>query len=141
MWFLAFTLWSCAVSPPPAERAGSPDGVAPVAQAAPVTSEAAPAATSDDPRAALAARPLALTRHGACRMDCRQIDRGEVDGVLRSGVWAPERTRSDGPCPSHAFEGRGTDGHRLRVVFAACPDETRVVTAIDLDRDWPCACD
>lgn len=94
-----------------------------------------------DPRAALVAQPLELTQHGACRMDCRKIDRGEVADVLRAGAWAPERTRTDGRCPSHAYEGHGTDGHRLRVVFAACPTETRVVTAIDLDQDWPCACD
>ncbi len=87
------------------------------------------------------ARPLDITRHGACRMDCRKIDQGEAMTVLREGTLDPSRTRTDGPCPSHAIEGTGTDGHRLRVVFAECRDETRLVTAIDLDQDWPCDCD
>ena len=87
------------------------------------------------------ARPLDITRHGACRMDCRKVDEAEVRAVLATGRLDPERTRTDGQCPSHAIEGTGTDGHRLRVVFAECADETRVVTAIDLDQDWPCDCD
>lgn len=89
----------------------------------------------------LAARPLELTRHGRCRMDCRFVDRGEVEHVLAKGTLDPSRTRDDGRCPSYAIEGRGTDGHRLRIVFAGCPDVTRVVTAIDLDQDHPCRCD
>ena len=89
----------------------------------------------------MAQRPLELTRHGRCRMACRGGDLDEVKTVLTGGRLVPERSRHDGPCPSHAIEGRGTDGHRLRVVFAACPSETRVVTAIDLDADPPCTCD
>lgn len=88
----------------------------------------------------LLARPLELTRHGACRMDCRSIDRNEVVDVLRSGTLKPERTRNDGRCPSYAIEGRGTDGHRLRIVYAGCADQTRVVTAIDLDQEHRCSC-
>jgi hypothetical protein len=26
----------------------------------------------------------------------------------------------------------------VRIVYAACADETRVVTVIDLDTEWPC---
>lgn len=88
----------------------------------------------------MARLPLELTRHGTCRMACRGVDLDEVRSVLADGTLIPERTRTDGPCPSHAVEGRGTDGHRLRVVYAACADETRVVTAIDLDADPPCDC-
>ena len=99
------------------------------------------AAPSSSVQQQLAARPLQLTRHGSCRMDCRAIDRGEVERVLRVGTLDPERTRHDGACPSYAIEGRGTDGHRLRIVYAGCDDVTRVVTAIDLDQDHPCRCD
>ncbi len=74
-------------------------------------------------------------------MDCRKVDEAEARAVLRTGRLDPARSRDDGPCPSHAIEGPGSDGHRLRVVFAACPAETRLVTAIDLDQDWACACD
>lgn len=72
-------------------------------------------------------------------MNCRRIDREEVEAILHSdGVRRPERTRTDGECPTHALEGRTRDGQNARLVFAACTDETRLVTAIDLDTDWPC---
>jgi hypothetical protein len=74
-------------------------------------------------------------------MDCRHISSAEVDEVLREGTRDPARTRTDGPCPSHALEDHMADGRELRVVFAECADETRVVTVIDLDRDWDCACE
>jgi hypothetical protein len=86
-------------------------------------------------------RPLVETLHGACRMACRHIDRAEVEGVLATGTRDPSRTRADGPCPSHALEGTTRDGQRARVVLAACPDETRIVTVVDLDREWPCRCE
>jgi hypothetical protein len=73
-------------------------------------------------------------------MACRHLDEAEVRQILAEGTRDPARTRTDGRCPSHALEGRTRDGQRARVVFAACPDETRVVTAIDLDTDWPCDC-
>lgn len=106
---------------------------------APATANAP--ATSPDLRAQLAARPLVLTRHGECRMACRHIDRSEVVHLLATGDLVPERSRTDGECPSHAIEGRTPDGQTARLVVAACPDETRVVTVIDLDTDWECACD
>jgi hypothetical protein len=89
----------------------------------------------------LRAKPLDYTRHGRCRMDCRHIDEGEVEQILREGSVIPERTRHDGHCPSFAVEGVTDDQQRVRIVYADCPTETRVVTAIDLGRDWPCACD
>ena len=57
---------------------------------------------------------------------------------MRDGVRNPARTRTDGECPTHALEGRTRDDQQARVVFAACPNKTRLVTAIDLDTDWPC---
>jgi len=74
-------------------------------------------------------------------MGCRKFDEAEVRQILADGVLDPGRSRTDGPCPSHALEGTTRDGQRARIVFAACRDETRVVTVIDLDTDWPCACD
>ena len=86
--------------------------------------------------------PVTKTRHGTCRMACRQIDDGEVARVLREGRWVRERTREEpGRCPSHALEGPGDAGERLRIVVAACETELRLVTAIDLDREWPCSCE
>ncbi len=126
---LAGCLDSAAPSPSPAVPA-------PAAPSPP-----APAPASDPIVAALQAQPLALTHHARCRMDCRHISQAELEEVLREGVLDPSRSRTDGRCPSHALEDEVGKGRRLRVVFAACPDETRVVTAIDLDRSWDCACD
>ena len=74
-------------------------------------------------------------------MGCRHFDLAEVKDVLANGQWIPERTRTDGRCPSHAIEGTTRDGQRARMVFAACDTKTRLVTAIDLDTDWNCTCD
>jgi hypothetical protein len=95
---------------------------------------------ANDPVAALRAKPIVLTRHASCRMDCRKVDRAEIAAVLKAGRHVPERTRNDGECPSHALEGPDSEGGPLRVVFADCPGEARVVTVIDLDDDWPCDC-
>ena len=115
IWTLLF---ACLPAPPPAPSTSAPSGLA----------------------AELASRPLAITRHGACRMACRHIDEAEIRETLAEGKHIPERTRLDGECPSHAFEHTTADGQEVRIVFAACSDETRLVTAIDLGREWPCDC-
>ncbi|TNE92317.1 MAG: DUF4258 domain-containing protein [Deltaproteobacteria bacterium] len=89
----------------------------------------------------LRAKPLAYTRHARCRMDCRHIREDEVDEILRVGKVAPDRTRHDGECTSYAVEGVTSDEQEVRIVYADCASETRVVTAIDLGEDWPCTCD
>lgn len=104
--------------------------------------DAAGPASSDPIVAQMRAHPIEITHHGECRMACRQISRDEVRAILmKDGVLDPARTRNDGECPSHALEGRTADGQDVRIVFAACRDETRLVTAIDLGREWPCDCD
>jgi len=112
---------------------------------APATSSGVPAAQQAAPAgdavvAAMQSRPLAYSKHAACRMDCRHIDEGDVKAVLTNGERDPSRTRDDGRCPSHALHAT-EDGRRLRVVYAACPTETLVVTVIDLDKEWSCACE
>ena len=74
-------------------------------------------------------------------MDCRQVSEDEVLLVLKEGVLDPSRTRLHGACPSHALHATTADGQDLRVVFAACAEQTRVVTAIDLSADHDCECD
>ena len=71
----------------------------------------------------------ALRLHGAAR------------ALLDEGHVVPERTRSDGQCTSYAVEGQTADAQDVRIVYADCARETRVVTTIDLGRDWPCHCD
>ncbi len=99
-------------------------------------------ASGDPVQTAMATQPLAYTRHARCRMDCRNVDEEEILAILTTGERDPARGREEpGRCPTHALEGRSRDGQRLRVVFAACEDETRVVTAIDLDFEGACACE
>jgi hypothetical protein len=97
-------------------------------------------APADPVLARLASKPLRYTRHGRCRMGCRHISQAEVRALLDDGRVAPERTRHDGECASYAVEGRTDDGQDVRIVYADCARETRVVTTIDLGRDWPCSC-
>ncbi len=100
----------------------------------------APRAPLDSVVAEMQAHPLDYTHHARCRMSCRHIDEDDVSSVLSHGERDPSRTRTDGRCPSHALHG-SEDGRRLRVVYAACETETLVVTVIDLDKEWDCACD
>ena len=134
-----------AVAPVPPVPAAPSRVVAPASEvpAAEGTASAVPAAVaSTDPVVAgLAAHPLDYTHHAQCRMDCRHITAADIENTLTKGTRDPSRSRDDGRCPSHALEAQMADGRELRVVFAGCADETRVVTAIDLSRDWPCACD
>lgn len=123
---MIWSILACAVSEPTAPV--QPAVSAPVEAAAPTDV------------AAWRKRPLGLTHHGRCRMACRHFDQGEVEQILAEGRLVPERTRLDGRCPTHALEGTTRDGQRARMVFAACDDEARLVTAIDLDTEWPCDC-
>jgi hypothetical protein len=100
--------------------------------------QARPADATDPVLARLARKPLRYTRHGRCRMACRHITEAEVEALLEDGHVAPDRTRTDGECVSYAVEGRTDDGQEVRVVYADCDRETRVVTTIDLGEDWPC---
>lgn len=100
----------------------------------------APAASTVQQR--MAALPLVLTRHGQCRMDCRGISLEEVRSVLLEGQLNLAKSEpNDQPCPAYAVEGRTDDGQDVRIVFAACERETRVVTAIDLGGEYECECE
>lgn len=121
IWFF---LWACSAEVSP-----------PVASPPPT-----PTAHVDPVLGRLRAKRLDYTRHGRCRMTCRNIREAEVEQILREGRVDRSRTRMDGECPSYAVEGTTEDGQRVRIVYADCPAETRVVTAIDLGEDWPCDC-
>ena len=84
---------------------------------------------------------LIYTRHARCRMDCRQIDSGEVREIMQKGVINLNKTdRHAQPCPVFALQGRTRSGESLRVFFAQCGDETRVVTCYNLEREFECDC-
>ena len=85
---------------------------------------------------------LQYTRHARCRMDCRQITEAEVRDILANGsINTRKSDPADKPCPTWALEGyTRQDGQHVRIVFAQCSGVTRVVTCIDLDREFNCNC-
>lgn len=84
---------------------------------------------------------LIYTKHARCRMECRDITESEIASVIEGGnINKVKSDPADRPCPTLAYEGKGTDGHRLRVVIADCEEKDKVVTVIDLDEDHQCDC-
>lgn len=74
-------------------------------------------------------------------MDCRQISRKEINEIMEKGVINLSKSdRRDRPCPTYALQGRTSDGDYIRVIFAQCDDETRVVTCYNLEKDFDCDC-
>ena len=96
--------------------------------------EAAARAADDTLRARLRRKPLRISDHAACRMDCRQVSREDVEATLERGKLSKRHSTPDArPCPRWALE----DG-RVRAVWAGCRDETALVTVIDTVTDHPC---
>lgn len=89
----------------------------------------------------LASQPLEYTEHARCRMSCRHISESEINTVVKYGkVNARKSEPNAEPCPKYALEARTRDGQNVRVIFADCGNETRVITAIDLDDEHQCYC-
>ncbi|RFS24823.1 DUF4258 domain-containing protein [Chitinophaga silvatica] len=86
---------------------------------------------------------LEYTKHAICRMECRQVTTSEVEEILAVGKINPEKSNpNDHPCPTYALEGYSTEGQHLRIIIAPCEDEkAKVITCIDLDKDWVCNCE
>ena len=96
--------------------------------------EAAARAADDKLRARLRRKPLRISDHAACRMDCRRVSREDVEATLERGRLSKRHSTPDArPCPRWALE----DG-RVRAVWAGCRDETALVTVIDTVTDHPC---
>lgn len=84
---------------------------------------------------------LEYTQHATCRMDCRQITQSEVQDIMREGAINYRKSNAKGsPCPTYAVEGYTDDKQHVRIVFAQCDNTTKVVTCIDLDKEWKCHC-
>lgn len=84
---------------------------------------------------------LIYTKHALCRMNCRKISRDDINEIMKKGIINFNRTNHrDRPCPTFALQGRTSDGERLRVIFAQCATETKVVTCYNLDEDFECYC-
>jgi hypothetical protein len=86
-------------------------------------------------------KQLQYTKHALCRMDCRVISKEDINEIMKKGIINFSKSdRNDRPCPTFALQGNTSDGESLRVVFAQCNDETRVVTCYNLKNDPECSC-
>lgn len=89
----------------------------------------------------LAEQRIVYTRHARCRMDCRHISKSEIQEILQKGTVNKRKSKpNDSPCPSYAVEGRTSDNQQVRIVFADCDETTKVITAIDLKKNYNCYC-
>jgi hypothetical protein len=74
-------------------------------------------------------------------MQCRHITQKEVQGIMQDGKVNYNKTDvNDRPCPTYAIEGVTDDRQHVRIVFAQCDENSKVVTVIDLDTKWQCDC-
>lgn len=84
---------------------------------------------------------LYYTQHALCRMDCRHISKADIKEIMQKGIINFSKSdRNDRPCPTFALQGRTTDGESIRVVFAQCVQETKVITCYNLEQDFTCSC-
>jgi hypothetical protein len=82
-----------------------------------------------------------LTKHGSCRMECRKLDAYEVQEVINVGRIIKRKSNPNSkPCPTIAYEGKTIDGQLARVVVGACEGDIKIVTVIDLKKEWDCNC-
>lgn len=88
-------------------------------------------------------KPLHITEHAACRMDCRFVTKNEILQSLFTGrVNVRKSEPQETPCPKYVVDAeiKTPQGRRktIQSVFSACPTETRLVTTIDTSTNWPC---
>lgn len=84
---------------------------------------------------------VVYTKHALCRMDCRHISKEEIGEIMEKGIINFNKSnRRDHPCPTFALQGQTSDGDNIRVIFAQCPSETKVITCYNLKEDFVCHC-
>ncbi|HRF26309.1 MAG TPA: DUF4258 domain-containing protein [Ferruginibacter sp.] len=84
---------------------------------------------------------LIFSKHARCRMGCRQIDEQEVREIIASGRINADKVEDSRKGISIPLEGVTRDGQRVRIVVAPKKNKEMVlVTVIDLDTEWACAC-
>ena len=89
----------------------------------------------------LQSQSLSYTEHARCRMNCRHISKNEIKDILQKGKINHAKSQpQDRPCPSYAVEGYTKDRQEVRIVFADCGLSTKVITAIDLQKEYQCHC-
>lgn len=85
-------------------------------------------------------KKLIYSAHAKCRMACRQISPSEVREALDEGTVNFSKIEENEKGISYPLEDTTGDGQHIRVVFAPKQKQIVVVTAIDLEKDWPCDC-
>lgn len=85
---------------------------------------------------------IRYSKHARCRMDCRDINESEVEKILKTGSINYRKSELDAKvCEQrYAVEGYGNDRQHIRVIVAPCKNEITVITCIDIEKDWECAC-
>ena len=88
-------------------------------------------------------KPVSLTRHAQCRMDCRHIDATEIQEMLDNGKINTRKSgqsKDESTCPTKALEGLTHDGQTVRIIVAECDTKVKIVTVIDLKNEFKCDC-
>jgi hypothetical protein len=84
---------------------------------------------------------LVYTKHARCRMACREISEEDIRTVMDRGIINLSKSDPrDRPCPTYALQGETGDGESVRIIFAQCPAETKVITCYNLHQDFECHC-
>ena len=84
---------------------------------------------------------LTYTHHALCRMDCRHISDEDIHDIMENGIINLNKSdQNDRPCPTYALQGYTSHGEELRVIFAQCDDDTKLVTCYNLKEDFECHC-
>ncbi|RYZ23745.1 MAG: DUF4258 domain-containing protein [Chitinophagaceae bacterium] len=84
---------------------------------------------------------MVYTKHARCRMDCRAISEQDIREVMDRGIINLAKSDPrDRPCPTYALQGETSDGESVRVIFAQCGTETKVITCYNLRQDFECDC-
>ncbi len=82
-----------------------------------------------------------FTKHALCRMDCRKISEDDIKNIVsQNHINEYKSNLNDQPCPTKAFEGKNNKGEDLRIVVGECASEKKIITVINLDKDYPCYC-
>lgn len=88
-------------------------------------------------------KPVSLTKHAQCRMDCRHIDATEIQEMLDNGKVNTRKSgqsKDERTCPTQALEGVTHDGQTVRIIVADCDTKAKIVTVIDLKNEFKCDC-
>jgi hypothetical protein len=84
---------------------------------------------------------LYYTKHALCRMDCRHISKEDIDEIIQKGIINFNKSNQrEQPCPVFALQGETHEGEKLRVIFAQCSRETKVITCYNLEKEFECYC-